>query len=91
MWNDSSKRQQLIAQQDLAWKNLGDKLARWDEHAKEQWPETRPMSFKGTVKDVLPSQVKLPEQIQEEDDRSWQKYSGGDEYPRELVQNTPTS
>lgn len=64
-WNNGKKREQLIAQQDQAWKNLGEKLARWDGHVESQWRETRGRAFRGTIRDVLPSQVKLPDRIQE--------------------------
>lgn len=66
VWNNSKKRQQLIDQQDQAWTNLAEKLANWDKHIESQWPETRGRAYKGTVRDVLPSQLKLPERIEEE-------------------------
>jgi large subunit ribosomal protein L28 len=76
VWNNERLRQQLIAQQDKAWENLRIKLENWDRHANEQWdkeaeddkaPKDEPYSTtRGATIELLPSQMDLPEVIEEE-------------------------
>lgn len=65
VWNNGKRREQLVAQQDQAWKNLGEKLANWDSHINSQWKEIRGKAYKGTIREVLPSTLKLPDRIKE--------------------------
>ena len=74
VWNDDTKRQQLLDQQDEAWEKLRAKLQRYDQHIQAQFESAdhprftyadRIRMLSGTLVDRKPSTLGLPQKIKE--------------------------